>query len=420
MTRRRGLSTLAAACLLLGAAGPASAETSLTNPPPGANDFGCKPPPAHPRPVVLVHGLGANMRANWSYHSPLLAAQGYCVFALTYGIDPREPDGMEFGGLIPIERSALELKAFVERVLAATGAREVDLVGHSEGTFMPQYWLKFLRGADVVRRYVALTPLYQGTQLARADLIRDIGAMVGADDDGIAFVSQFCGSCPQFVAGSEMVRRLAEGGAAVGGVQYTTIPTTYDELVVPWQSGLLVAPNATNRVLQEVCPGDTSEHAALAFDPVVAQLIFNALDPAMAVDVECAGAPPLSGAPPRYAAGLPLLETELEARIRRGSVRRLRLVSLPAGVTVRVSCAAPRRPRRPCPFGSWSGSVAQTVLDRELNSLFRRHRLGPGTRIRVAVGAPGVRGKLFSLRVGRGRSQPRTACFSPTGGSVPC
>ena len=54
-------------------------------------------------PVVLVHGLGATMGDNWGYISPLLAARGYCVFALTYGLDPRFP---YFGGVLPIEQSA--------------------------------------------------------------------------------------------------------------------------------------------------------------------------------------------------------------------------------------------------------------------------------------------------------------------------
>ena len=125
-------------------ASAASATSSFENPPPGANDFDCKPSPVHPRPVVLVHGLGANMGENWGYHSPLLAAEGYCVFALTYGLSPQSQALREIGGVIPIEESAVELKSFVERVLEATGAPEVDLVGHSEGTFMPQYWLKFL------------------------------------------------------------------------------------------------------------------------------------------------------------------------------------------------------------------------------------------------------------------------------------
>ena len=54
----------------------------------------------------------------------------------------------------------------------------------------------------------------------------------------------------------------------------------YDELVVPWWSGFLTAPNATNIVLQKVCPLDTSEHLLVAFDAVVKQLVLNALDPA--------------------------------------------------------------------------------------------------------------------------------------------
>jgi triacylglycerol lipase len=274
------------------AAPSAFAESSLADPPAGANNFACRPSVAHPDPVVLVHGLGATMTENWSYLSPILAAHGYCVFALTYGIDPREP-GPYIGGVIPIEQSAPELGAFVDKVLAASGAQKVDLVGHSEGTFMPEYWLKFLGGAAKVNRYVAMTPLYAGTNLLDAATLCQAGGALCGDVESL--VSTFCGSCSEFLAGSNMVKLLnsGSGGAAVPGVTYTTIPTTHDELVVPYTSGIMHAPNVTNEVLQDVCPNDLSDHAAEAFDPVVAQLVLNALDPAHAQPVSCGLLPPL-------------------------------------------------------------------------------------------------------------------------------
>jgi triacylglycerol lipase len=43
----------------------------------------------------------------------------------------------------------------------------------------------------------------------------------------------------------------------------------------------------TNIVLQDVCPANVSEHATVAFDPVVTQLFLNALDPEHAKPVTC-------------------------------------------------------------------------------------------------------------------------------------
>jgi pimeloyl-ACP methyl ester carboxylesterase len=288
----RLLLLLLVVCLSI--AQPGVAESSLANPPPDANNFACKPSAAHPDPAVLVHGLGATMSENWRYLSPILVAHGYCVFALTYGLDPRSPVPL-FGGTIPIEQSAPELGAFVDQVLAATGAQKVDLVGHSEGTFMPEYWLKFLGGAAKVNRYVALTPLYAGTNLLGAQIFRDAGESSGLSPLVLSLMSSFCGSCDEFIAGSDMVTAInsGPGGAAVPGVTYTTIPTKNDELVVPYTSGILHAPNVTNEVLQDVCPNDLSEHGAEAFDPVVAQIVLNALDPASAQPVSCGTPPPL-------------------------------------------------------------------------------------------------------------------------------
>jgi hypothetical protein len=51
----------------------------VTPPPPGWGQYPVHPTAAHPNPVVLDHGLTM---------SPLLADNGYCVYAMAYGLDP--------------------------------------------------------------------------------------------------------------------------------------------------------------------------------------------------------------------------------------------------------------------------------------------------------------------------------------------
>jgi hypothetical protein len=269
-----------AAAVLLPLVPGARASTYTDQSPPGANDWTCQPTAAHPLPLVLVHGLGATASENWNYLSPILKADGYCVFALTYGVDSRFP---YMGGVVAMEQSSHELDAFVHRVVTATGAAQVDLVGHSEGTVMPQYWLWKLGGAPLVHEYVAITPLYDGTTFY------GIANLESYDQGGTfaTFSNGYCGSCLEFIHGSPFLTDLYKDGVAAPGVQYTTIMTTHDELVTPYTSGYLNSPQATNIVLQDVCPLDLSEHGALAYDPVVARLVQNALDPAHAVAPTC-------------------------------------------------------------------------------------------------------------------------------------
>lgn len=268
-------------------AAPGFAVAAPQDAPPGANDPMCRPVPAHPRPVVLVHGLGANAKENWSYLSPRLKAAGYCVFSLTYGVDPRT-NGWPYqpGGTVPMQQSAAEFDAFVDQVLGATGAAEVDLVGHSEGTVMPRYYLERLGGAAKVKRFVALTPLWRGTEVGGAAILRDAAATLGFGTAGVEAVASLCGSCPQFLRGSDYLNDLNADGEAIPGVEHTNIATRYDELVVPYTSGLM-RDGGTNIVLQKVCPLDFSEHALVAYDPVTDQLVRNALDPASAAPVKC-------------------------------------------------------------------------------------------------------------------------------------
>ncbi|KOX38275.1 MULTISPECIES: esterase/lipase family protein [unclassified Streptomyces] len=245
----------------------------------GWNDFSCKPSAAHPRPVVLVHGTFGNSVDNWLGLAPYLVNRGYCVFSLDYGQLPGVP---LFHGLGPVEASAKQLATYVDRVLAATGAPEADLVGHSQGGMMPRWYLKFLGGADKVNALVGIAPNSHGTTLL--GLTRLLPYFPGVED---LITSSTPGLADQ-VAGSPFVTRLNQGGDTVPGVRYHVIATQYDEVVTPYRSQFLSGPNVTNVLIQDKCALDLSEHVAIAtVDRVTFHEVANALDPARATPTTC-------------------------------------------------------------------------------------------------------------------------------------
>lgn len=242
-------------------------------PPPGANNWSCRPSAAHPQPVILIHGTLMNQQDNWYALSPLLANNGYCVFTFNYGGPP------SFGfvyGLGPIEAGAGELATFVDRVRSATGAAKVDLVGHSQGGLMPHHYITFLGGATKVNAFVGLAPSTNGTTLHG---FTGIARLLGLDD----IAALVCTSCVQQMRDSDFLTRLHRGGVVQPNIRYTVISTQYDELVVPWRSAFLPSgPNVTNIHLQDACWSDFSAHIGIAFSPNALQLVLNALDPAHA------------------------------------------------------------------------------------------------------------------------------------------
>jgi pimeloyl-ACP methyl ester carboxylesterase len=278
----------------------AAATQAPDSSPPGSNHWDCEPDDEHPNPVVLVHGLGANQSANWQTMAPLLANEGYCVFSLTYGRNPLAPPGLDaIGGLRKIEDSARELGAFVDRVLAATGAAKVDIVGHSEGSLMPNYYVRFLGGAEHVDRYVGMTPFWDGSKVGGLYLLDRIARENGLGPVEKAALAALCEACRESLHGSDFLRKMSsDGGPAADGVTYTMIMTRYDELVIPYTSGIMHDSDATNIVLQDGCPTDLAEHGAVAADPVTAQHILNALDPGRDEPVRCQVVTPVTALPP--------------------------------------------------------------------------------------------------------------------------
>jgi triacylglycerol esterase/lipase EstA (alpha/beta hydrolase family) len=265
--------------MLIAGATMASTAVAEPPPPPGANPPSCHPSAQHPHPVILVHGTVENRFDNWEELSPELASLGYCVYALDYGANQYTAD--TFYVLAPVAASAHQLAAYVQQVLAATGASKVDIVGHSQGGMMPRYYLKFLRGAAYVDALIGLAPSNHGTTLD------GIGTFAEEEGFGEPFLAGRCDSCYDQLAGSPFMQLLNSGGDTIPGVIYTVIETRYDEVVTPYTSAFLSGPNVTNFLVQNQCPADTSDHVALAYDPVALHDVTNALDPTTATPVTC-------------------------------------------------------------------------------------------------------------------------------------
>jgi triacylglycerol esterase/lipase EstA (alpha/beta hydrolase family) len=263
------------------------AQGSPTASPPGANNWSCKPSRAHPRPVILVHGTFADMSNSWQALSPLLYDKGYCVFALNYG-SYGGSGNVGIYGTGDIAQSAEQLASFVTQVLAATGARKVDLVGHSQGGMMPRYYLRFLGGSKYVHALVGLSPSNHGTTL---DGLFTLANLLGAR----SFFGVLCPSCEQQDVGSAFLAKLNAGKDTVPGVRYTVIQSANDEVVTPYTSAFLAGKNVTNILLQSQCALDQGEHLSAPYDHIADGDVLNALDPAHEVTPACTPVLPVIG-----------------------------------------------------------------------------------------------------------------------------
>jgi triacylglycerol esterase/lipase EstA (alpha/beta hydrolase family) len=271
--------TLTAVTSSATASAASAAPTAISS---GVNNWFCRPSAAHPNPVVLIHGLGGNGPGHWAFVAPALASQGYCVFHKTYGAPiPLLP----VGGLKPVDQSARELARFIDDVLDATHATEVDLVGHSEGGFQSLYIPKVLNYGAKVESVVSLAPPTHGTDFGGWVDLADFLGIRGLVD--IVLATFGCQACPDLLPGGGAVTKLTNGPIAVPGVKYTIIASRADVLVTPNETSFVREPGVTNMYVQDTCPFDPVGHIGMAFELGVFDMITNALDPASAHPVRC-------------------------------------------------------------------------------------------------------------------------------------
>jgi triacylglycerol esterase/lipase EstA (alpha/beta hydrolase family) len=263
------------------------AHDSATASPPGSNNPSCRPSRRHPRPVVLVHGTFADMADSWQALSPWLVNNGYCVFALNYGSSNGSGEVGVYG-TGEIKRSAEELSSFVGAVLAETGARQVDMVGHSQGGMMPRYYLRFLGGAKKVHVLVGLAPSNHGTTVNGVFTL-------GHFFPGANSFLGVCQACEEQEAGSPLLTALNAGKETVGAVHYTVIESQNDEVVTPYTSAFMSSKHVTNILLQSQCAEDQGEHLSMPYDHIADADVLSALDPKHPVSAACSVVLPIAG-----------------------------------------------------------------------------------------------------------------------------
>ena len=287
---------------------------------PGVASPSCVPSPAHPDPVVLVHGTFANENFTWQALAPMLANAGYCVYGLNYGATSWTTGGGDHSfGIDRIESSAAQLALVVTEALSWTTEpagghpARVDVVGHSQGGLMPRYFIE--HGWDcaalVVTAYATQCTQDDATGTSGASLVHEMIGMApsnhGADAYGLVPIferlfgsntwttpeSFGCGSCDEQEAGSPFLAALnGPGGSleAAPGVLYTVLETADDEVVTPapnalaaaqgeWPSAFLHGPAGQVRDvrLQDQCPTDATDHIGIVYDPVALWDVMAAL-----------------------------------------------------------------------------------------------------------------------------------------------
>ncbi|MEH6378568.1 triacylglycerol lipase [Streptomyces sp. KLMMK] len=161
-----------------------------------------------PHPVVFVHGRNAGPGV-WGGMQDDFAASGYArdrLYAWSYDT-----------GRSSNEVLAGEFAAYVDGVLARTGAARADVVTHSLGALPTRWYLAFGGGTGKVAHWVSLGGPNHGTSLAYLCALWDQG-------------------CKDMTPDSYVLSHLNAGDETPGPTRYATWWSSCDEQIAPVSS----------------------------------------------------------------------------------------------------------------------------------------------------------------------------------------
>jgi pimeloyl-ACP methyl ester carboxylesterase len=249
----------------------------LSNPLYGAppNDFSCRSQ-VHPNPVILLHGLSSNREVGLNTFAHKLTDEGWCVYSLTYGAHTLIP---WIGGVKSMrDDGAPEIADFIREVRDKTGAKKVDLVGHSEVGVMALYIPMTQDGiAEMVEHTVALGPAVHGAEYYGFTDLFYFGGESTRELASLALKTLGCAACDDMARGGQVYQDFQAADKIVPeGIQATVIMSTYDTLVAP-EVSRVEEEEVRNVIVQDTCPDDKVGHAGLGWDKSVWSLVVNAL-----------------------------------------------------------------------------------------------------------------------------------------------
>lgn len=157
-------------------------------------------------PVVLVHGID-DTAAKMRIMKQFLEAQGWITSAIS--LSPNN-------GKVGLEDLAAQLAAHIEATFVAV--QPVDLIGFSMGGIVSRYYVQRLGGISRIQRLITLSSPHNGTRVA--GLRQNRGAA-------------------QMRQGSQFLNDLNQDVDMLGKLQFTSIWTPFDLMILPAHSSKL-------------------------------------------------------------------------------------------------------------------------------------------------------------------------------------
>ncbi|GAB2971927.1 alpha/beta fold hydrolase [Amycolatopsis acidiphila] len=160
-------------------------------------------------PVVFVHGY-AGSASNWTTAEALFTAAGY---------SSNELYAYQYNWAQSNRTSAAGLASYVDQVRQRTGSAKVDIVNHSMGGLVTDWYVKQLGGAASVSHVASLAGANHGTTSAGACLVNP--------------------SCQEMYPGSSFIAQVTSGDETPGPTRFATWYSPCDGVIIPYTSTTL-------------------------------------------------------------------------------------------------------------------------------------------------------------------------------------